>query len=84
MLNSEAAQTFIEVEVSTAELFVDLALDARGDSSRERHFGIASKAYVAARHFLPRTGFARAKRQAFEKRLAEVQMKLERLGEVPA
>jgi hypothetical protein len=80
-LNSEAAQTFIEVEVSTAELFVDLALDAREDSARERHLGVASKAYGAARRFLPLTDFRKTTREQLERRLAEVQLKLEGFGE---
>lgn len=80
-LNSEAAETFIEVEVSTAELFTSLAVDARESEARERHLELARKAYDTARHFLPRTHFDRAKRDDFEKRLASLQSRLEGLGE---
>jgi hypothetical protein len=81
-LNSEAAETFIEVEVSTAELFTSLAVDARESEARERHLELARKAYDTARHFLPQTDLGKAKRTDFERRLGAVQLKLESLGEV--
>lgn len=81
LLQSEAAKGFIETEVSTAELFADLALDARGDLARERYLHIASKARDAAEHFLPRTDFGKIKQKDFDKRLAVVQIKLASLGE---
>lgn len=80
LLKSSAAESFIEVEVSTAELFARLARNARDDVARERDLEIARKAYDAARHFLPRTDFGKAKHKDFAKRLADVQFKLESLG----
>lgn len=81
LLNSEAAETFIGIEIDTAELFLRLALDAREDGSRERQLGLARRAYDTARHFLPRTDFPRPVRSGFEKRLAELQARFEGLGQ---
>jgi hypothetical protein len=79
-LNSDAAQTFIEVEVSSAELFTRLALEAREGVDRERHLQNALKAYQTARHFLPSIDFSTTKRDGFERRLADVQFRLEGLA----
>jgi hypothetical protein len=81
MLNSEAAQGFIEVEVSSAEFFARLTLDAREDGTRERHLGLARKAYDTARRFFPRADFSKATQNDLKKRLAEVRTKLEKSGE---
>lgn len=80
-LDSEAAETFIEVEVSTAEMFAGLAVDAGERESRERHLLNARKAYDVATKFLPRVEFSRDRQKDFQRRLSDVRFKLQDLGE---
>jgi hypothetical protein len=67
--------------VSTAELCVRLALDAREEAIRKRQLQIAWKAYGVAGRFLPRTDFRDSKRRDFDKRLAHLERQLEHLDD---
>lgn len=78
-LGSEAAETFIEVEVSSAELFANLALNAREDETCERHLLNAKIAYDAATRFLPGTKLSKSRQADFRRRLGDVRLTMARI-----
>lgn len=79
LLHSDAAATFIEVEVSTAELFADLASQATETTTRERLLQIAREACDSAERFFPRTHFQPSKHAQIQGRLSAVEAKLQQM-----
>ncbi len=81
LLDSDAALTFVTVEVGTCELFADLALDADEGSRRTSLTLAARSAYDTAAYFLPVAAFRQTARETLRQRLAQAGQKLRLLGE---